>query len=972
MECGLYTFNVLTSVLLRMPRLHCSPRSTQNVISAGLVAGAFLLCATQSLAQVVPWQTTPAPAIDATALPEDQGADGLAQTLGKLRTWASLMMIVAHPDDEDGGMMTYESRGAGVRTTLMTLTRGEGGQNAINSETYDLLGLLRTNELLAADRYSGTQQLWGTQVDFGFSKTKEESFEQWGHDRVLRDVVRAIRQQRPLVLTAVFIGGVTDGHGQHQVSGEIAQEAFNAAGDPSVFPDQIAEGLRPWKPLAVFARVPFARITPEGMYDYATDSWAPLSFTNYVTGEQSKTPPSTDVSIPEGQWDPVLGQSYFQMAREGWSLQMSQYGGGYTPLAGPNSVGYHRYGSRVNVQGTQPSLFSGIDTSLPGMAMLAQGGDTAFVIEGLRRIDRAVTHAFWGYTPAVPDRIAPDLREGYLATQSLLDQVQHSGLTPDSKADLEHELRIKLVQFNTALVEALGLHLDAMTTPMPESGLNGTAPRELSLSPDLTSPHVAPGETFDVRLHLASATPWSSAATAGLQLLRTGLTTPAGERWNVARTETPGLDTVQSSVGETIFRVEAPRDASPTQPYFSRPSIEQPYYDLHDQKLSGQSFAPYPLSGWAEWNYNGVPLRLSEVVQSVQREHGIGTFREPLVVTPALSVSLPQAVTVLPSGASAIKVTASVANEANDPAEGTLRLTLPEGWSASPANTTFSLQPGEHTTQSFTVQPPPGGLQPSGNYIVRAEAQSGNTVYKEGFTTSGYARMRSYNLYRPAQVQVRAVDMHVLPGARVGYVMGTGDSVPTALSAIGVPVDELTASDLLKGGLDRYSAIVLGVRTYTVDHDLPAASAALQRYARAGGTVVIQYQSDDFPGLPYSLHIKRGQSSVVADERAPVSVLAPDNSLLTTPNRITAADFNNWVEERGHGFAASWSPQWVPLVSTQDPGQSAQRGGLLVAPVGKGRYVYMAAALYRQLPEGVPGAYRLLANLVGGRDANAQ
>ena len=196
-------------------------------------------------------------------------------------------MIVAHPDDEDGGMLTYESRGRGVRTSLMTLTRGEGGQNVMSSDADDALGLIRTNELLKADEYYGVEQYWGRVADYGFSKTIEEAFLQWGHERVLYDVVRAVRINRPLVITASFIGGITDGHGQHQVSGEMAQEVFTAAGDPNVFPDQIKAGLRPWSPLKVYARVPNYSIGKEGMFDYATGKWAPVRFYNYVSKEWS-------------------------------------------------------------------------------------------------------------------------------------------------------------------------------------------------------------------------------------------------------------------------------------------------------------------------------------------------------------------------------------------------------------------------------------------------------------------------------------------------------------------------------------------------------------------------------------------------------------------------------------------------------------------------------------------------------------
>jgi LmbE family N-acetylglucosaminyl deacetylase len=248
------------------------------------------------------------PSAEALPLPEDRGAAALEQSLKRLQTTASAMMIVAHPDDEDGALLTYLSRGLGVRTILLTLTRGEGGQNAMGGESENALGLIRTNELLKANEFYGVKQLWGTEADFGFSKTQEESFAKWGHDRVLYDAVLAVRRERPQIILSTFVGGVSDGHGHHQVSGEIAQEVFKAAGDPKVFPDQLKDGLQPWQPLAVYSMVPFAPIKDGKMLDYATGKWAPARFKNYITGEWTEGALSADVTIPVGTLDPVLGR----------------------------------------------------------------------------------------------------------------------------------------------------------------------------------------------------------------------------------------------------------------------------------------------------------------------------------------------------------------------------------------------------------------------------------------------------------------------------------------------------------------------------------------------------------------------------------------------------------------------------------------------------------------------------------------
>src|SRR5271156_2093693 len=336
----------------------------------------------------------------------DRGTAALQQSLRKLNTRASLMMIVAHPDDEDGGMLTYESRGLGTRVALLTLNRGEGGQNIMSNDLWDQLALVRTQELLAADRRYGVDQYFTRVADFGFSKTLDEALQVWGHDRVLYDVVRAVRLNRPLILTASFVGGITDGHGQHQVSGEMAQEVYEAAGDPKVFPDQIKAGLLPWKPLKVYARVPSFSISPKGMYDYATGKWAPVRFYDYVAKKWIDSVPSTTLEIPEGAYDPVLGTAYIQLAREGLGQQKSQNGGTGVPLPGEFNTPYHRYGSRVPSPATEKFFFDGINTSLAGIASLAPGRHP-YLTAGLSQIAATVEQATRTFSPSQPAKLVP-------------------------------------------------------------------------------------------------------------------------------------------------------------------------------------------------------------------------------------------------------------------------------------------------------------------------------------------------------------------------------------------------------------------------------------------------------------------------------------------------------------------------------------------------------------------------------------
>jgi LmbE family N-acetylglucosaminyl deacetylase len=929
-----------------------SPPLLRSVRSALALA---LICAfTVAGSQEVPWRVQIAASPDAQTLAADRGAAGLAQTLRKLDTWASLMFIVAHPDDEDGGMMAFESRGMGARTAIMTLTRGEGGQNAMSSESYDALGLIRTNELLLADQYSGTEQYFATVADYGFSKTKEEALQLWGHDRVLCDVVRAVRMYHPLVLASTFTGNITDGHGQHQVSGEVNQEAFSAAGDPAVCPDQIAAGLRPWSPLKVYARAPFFPPSNRGIFDYATNKWSPVRFYDYVTKQWSESFPTTTLSIPEGTWDPILGESYLQIAREGWGQQKSQNGGGTPPLSGPFSVDYHRYGSVVKTTDKEDSFFDGIDTSLAGIASLAHSGNTAPLVAGLNDIHHHVAAALDNDLPAHPEKIAPELAAGYKVTQQLIDWVNNSGLTADDKGNIDHELNVKLAQFNTALAQALGLQVTTLVMPRTETSANPFP----SLSPEDTPTTVTPGSEIDVRIHVTAAPFWGPSQ-EGLQLARTWLDQPDNSKWQITRIGAPGLDTASSNSGDAIFRVYVPREAALTRPYLTRPNTEQPYYDVTDPRWLPLPFAPWPLAGWAEFHYMGVPIRIGEVVETVHRVHGIGGVYQPLAVVPQISVNLAASAGVVPLGTTTIPFSVTVRNEQQSDADGTLHLKLPSGWTADPPEAQFHLGPDSGQPMQFTLHPSPLGDQ---SYPIDAIAQSGNNQFTEGFTTAGYPGLRPYYLYSPATYRLRAVDVKLPPNLKVGYIMGTGDDVPDALREIGVEPHLLSPAELAQGDLSAFDTILIGIRAYSSRPDLPAATQRLFDYVRNGGNLVVQYQSVQFPA-PYTLTLGRNPEKVV-DEHAPVTLLDPNAGVFTWPNHITSADFDGWVEERGHSFLGSWSAEYTPLTEVHDPGQDPQKGGLLEAHYGKGTYIYVAYAIYRQLPEAVPGAFRVLANLV--------
>lgn len=879
----------------------------------------------------------------ADALPVNQGVLALEQNLKKLSTRASLLMIVAHPDDEDGGMLTYESRGQGARVGMLTLTRGEGGQNVMSGDFDGALGLLRTQELLAADRYMGVDQMFGTEVDFGFSKTKEESFAKWTHERVLYDAVRAVRLYRPLVVTSVFVGGVTDGHGQHQVSGEIAQEVFTAAADPKVFPEM---GLEPWAPAKVYARVPFSRVTTKGMYDYATGKYAPARFYNYVTKTWSNEAPTANVEVPEGDHSDLLGMSYVQFARRGLSLQRSQMGPrGRTAPAGQFDVGYTRYGSRVGGADSEKGFFDGVDVSLAGIADLAPNEKT-FLRSKLQHIAEVVTEAQNQFSATAPEKIAPLLKGGLTATRTLMAQVEAAkNLTARERYDVLHELRVKEAQFNDALVEALGLRVEARVAP---------------------DSAVVPGSSVNVDVKVIDS------GKDAVSLVASDRRSMDGTEWVDGSSVVPGDGVLKAgSILDFGFKVSEKADGdAATRPYFTRKDSEQPYYDIH---AAAMRLAPLPLPAetvWVTAKYDGVDVRFGQVAMAVQPIAGAGVVSQPLTFEPELSVSMEPSAGVIPLSERSFSLTVRVRSAEPVGARGTVRLEMPAGWRSQPESAKFLMnRPGEEQAINFVVTP---GVLGQKAYTLTAEATSSITkrTYTEGYRAVGYAGLTSSNLYSPATYRTRGVDVKLASGLKVGYLPGTGDAVQTSLENIGVHATTLTMADVAEGRLARYDAIVLGVRAYAAHPELAAANGRLLDYANKGGVVIVQYNLTDYGdgSGPYPLSL--GSAEKVVNEDDPVRLLVPSSPVLTWPNKITAHDFDGWVEERGHGFLESWDPRYEALLETHDPGEDPQKGGLLYARTGKGAYVYLAYALYRQLPEGVPGAYRLFANLLSiGKEA---
>jgi LmbE family N-acetylglucosaminyl deacetylase len=882
----------------------------------------------------------------------NRGAAGLWQTLKKLHTRASLIMFTAHPDDEDGGMLAYESRGVGARVVLFTLNRGEGGANVMSSDYFDALGLVRTQELLDADRYYGVQQYFSTVCDYGFSKTLQEAIQKWTVRRVLYDAVRVIRMTRPLIVTSVFVGGPSDGHGNHQMAGMLAQLAYRDAGNPNMFPDQIRAGLQPWTPLKDYAHVPFAgMITSKGIYDYSDHHYYPVRFRNYITNTWIQGKLTPDVEVPEGSVDPFLGLSYAQIARQGLGFQKSQNGGTGPVAWNPIMSDYYRFGSVAPAKEKESSFFDGIDTSLMGITDLAHGGDPGFLKRGLARINSLIGQAIDSFSADHPEGIAPTVAEGLKATNALVTAVASSSLSDDAKYNVTFELKIKQAQFNTALVEALGLSGRATVAPeKPPTGM--FASFFGTLSPSRVS---IPGQRIAVNVHVADR------GRDPVEVVGVKLAASSGEPWP-STVEGPASGELAAGTARSVrFSVQVPEDALSTQPYFTRPNIEQSYYDIENPKYRDLPLMPYPLSAHVEFSYQGVSFGTHSVVQTAQRETGPGLVLDPLVVQPAISIWISPRDAVVPLAARSFTLHALIHSNVEGPAQGTVRLELPAGWQSEPQRFAIA-KPGEDEGLNFKVAPTDLREQ---RYRIPVVAEYDGRQYNQGYANVGYSGLRPYFLYRPAVYRTTGVQVKVAPGLNIGYVMGSGDVVPESLGNLNLKVHFLASEDLATGNLSKYNVIVIGVRAYAVRNDLITYNGRILDYVKNGGVVIVQYQTPQYDHNygPYPYRMTDDPPEVT-DEGSKTLILDSQNPVFTWPNEITTKDFNGWVEERGSKFMVSWDPHYRALLETHDPDQAPQKGGLLYARYGKGIYIYDAYAFYRQLPEGVPGAYRLFANLV--------
>ena len=837
------------------------------------------------------------------------GAAGLSQVLERLQTTASALHTAAHPDDEDSAFIARTVRGDNARVAYLSLNRGEGGQNIIGTELFEALGVIRTEELLQARRLDGGGQFFTRAIDFGFSKSREEAARKWDEQAVLGDMVRVIRMFRPLVIYSRFSGTPADGHGQHQLAGYLTPIAFKAAADPARFPEQLKEGLRPWQAKKLYRGVGF-RPDPE-------------------------TPPT--LQVPTGILDPVLGRSYAEIANEGRSQHKSQEMG-VIETKGPQQSGL----IRLDAPGVEEnSLFDGIDTSVAGLGTLAGLPEGALRAE-LQAVQAAARRALDEYNARTPEALLPALVDGMRATRDARTALRSLSAPDDARTEADFLLAIKEADFGEAVARAAQVVFDPLAdqeTIVPGGALGVTT--RTFLPPD-----------------------------SKVTIISTEVEAPAGWKVEPAPGEEPddGDNPFARFFREfpshaARYRVTSPHDAPLTQPYYLDDPRDGDRYRWEEGDPRGLPFAAPLLVAKLTMEAGGTRVVVAQPVQYRFADRIRGELRRDPAVVPPVSVGLDSRLLIVPAGGgpSQQRLVVRVTNHLPGGASGTLRLRLPDGWTSSPAEAPFEVKArGDRMSAPFAVTAPAG--RTPGAHDIRAEAVLDGAAHGIDMQEIAYPHIQTHRVYSAASATARVLDLQVAP-VNVGYVMGSGDQVPDMIRRMGVAVASIDDETLATGDLSRFDTIVVGIRASEARPAFVANHGRLLQYVERGGTLIVQYQQNDYVSRnlpPYPAQM----NSRVTDERAPVTMLDPDHPLFRFPNRIGPSDFDGWVQERNLYAFTTFDPRYTPLLETADPGEPPQRGGQVHARVGKGHYVYTAYAWFRQLPAGVPGAYRQFANLI--------
>ena len=800
--------------------------------------------------------------------PEQMNASEIQLALQKLNVLGRVLYIAAHPDDENTNLMAFWSNGSLYDAAYLSVTRGDGGQNILGPELGERLGVIRTEELLDARRIDHARQFFTRALDFGFSKTADETLHIWDHDKILADVVWVVRNFRPDVIVTRFSPEDDKTHGHHTASAILAGEGFSAAADPNRFPEQLA----------------FVKLWQATRLVWNT---SPFFFTN----RNLPFDPTGLMVLEAGGYNPLLGKAYTEIAAASISMHKSQGVGGL-----PRRGARKEYFKPLKGQPITSSLFEGVDTS---WSRVPNSESVATEI-------REITSKF---NPADPVASVPDL----LKLRQAMNGIQDESWIAEKKADLDK-----------IIAACLGLHVESSTA----------------------TETFTPGQAAAIKLEAINR----SSVPVTLREVRFPNTGDSSK----IDAALPSSELVTKDLSCRI-----PDDALYSQPYWLRKPASLGTFAVDDQKLIGLPENPPALPVEIVLQVNGQELRYIVNTKYRTADAVAGEPPRPLVIAPPVFANVVNSVFVFPTNQPkpvSVHVTA-----ATGPAKGELKLAVPKGWEVSPASIPIDLKSADaETTGTFTVKPPDQNSEGTLRAIVSIDGRD----YSFERVRISYPHIGVQTLMPPAEAKLVRVDIRK-KGDRIGYIPGAGDDVPESLRQIGYSVKILSEPEITVKNLAQFSAVVLGIRAYNTQDRISSWLPELFDYVKQGGVVIAQYNTlaelkTNQLG-PYPLEISRDR---VTDENAEVRILAPNHPLMTTPNKITSKDFGGWVQERGLYFPNKWDSAWTPILSCNDPKEKPLDGGLLVAKFGKGFFIYTSYSWFRQLPAGVPGAYRLFANML--------
>ena len=806
--------------------------------------------------------------------PKRMASTTIFHELQKLNFLGTALYVAAHPDDENTRMISYLSNEVKARTAYLSLTRGDGGQNLIGPELRELLGVLRTQELLAARSVDGGEQLFSRANDFGFSKHPKETLTIWNKDDVLHDVIWNIRKFRPDVIINRFdhrTPGTT--HGHHTASAMLSEEAFDLVGDAKIFPEQLKE-VTVWQPKRLF---------------FNTNWWFYGSRENFEKADKSNM---TKVDV--GVYYPNLGVSNNEIASLASSQHLCQGFGRITTRGSQDEYLELLKGDATN--GT--NIFEGIDTSWSRIEGGKPIGDILYAVEA-------------NFNFQDPSLHLPDLIKAYNLLQTVEDA---------------HWRQLKSKELKTIILACSGIYVEAKTNTSSST----------------------PGEQVTMNIE-------------ALNRSKNAMTLKSVVVHGLNAQLKPMIALTENKKQNLELEFTVPNTNGYTSPYWLDQEGSLGMYQVADKGLIGKPESPVSFLVEFEIDFEGTPITFTKSLAHRFSKPDKGELLEPFVVLPKVTASFIEDVMLFADGKS--KKVALAVRAGKDNVEGQVQLQHPEGWEVQPSSIDFKLsQKGEVQTVYFNVKP----ATVEGEGLLTPTVLVDGERYTKNLIEINYDHVPKQSILLPAKTKVVRLDIRK-NGENIGYIVGAGDKVPESLKQIGYAIETIDVASIEAGSLDAYDGIVLGIRAYNVVETLKFKQQFLLDYVKNGGNLIVQYNTagrwrTQFKNIaPYPLTVSRDR---VTDENAEVRFLAKDHPVLNSPNTINPADFDGWVQERGLYFPNEWDEAFIPVLSMNDAGESPKDGSLLVAKYGKGNYIYTGLSFFRELPAGVPGAYKLFANML--------